>query len=48
MFFVLPFLFFLLQNWRTGDWNKSCPGEKAGTSGRGEVLGKGGKRANIV
>jgi hypothetical protein len=39
---------FLLQNHRTEWWNKSCPVGRAGTSGRGEVLGKGGRRANTV
>jgi hypothetical protein len=34
------FIFSLLQNWRTGGWNRFCPGGKVGTSGRGEVVGK--------
>jgi hypothetical protein len=34
--------FFLLQNQRTEAWNKFCPVERAGNSGRGEVMGKRG------
>jgi hypothetical protein len=48
MFFILSFLFLLLHNWTTGGWSKSCTGERAGTSGRGKVLGKGGRRLNMV
>jgi hypothetical protein len=44
MFFFLSFLFFLLQNQRTQRQNKSCPGRRAGISGRGEVMRKGGRR----
>jgi hypothetical protein len=40
MFFILSFLFFLLQNWRTGGWKNSCPEGRAGTSGRGKWWGK--------
>jgi hypothetical protein len=47
--FLFYFLsFFLLQNWRTGRQNKYCPEGRAVTSGRGKVLGKGGRRVNIV
>jgi hypothetical protein len=35
-------------NCRTGRWNKSYPLVKAGISGRGEVMAKGGKRRNTV
>jgi hypothetical protein len=35
------FIFFLPQNQRTGVWNKSCPGERAGISGMGRCRGKG-------
>jgi hypothetical protein len=41
-------LFFLLQNRRAGGWNRSCPGRKVGTSGMGEVAGKGERRVNMV
>jgi hypothetical protein len=41
MFFILFFVFFLIQNKRTGGQNKSCPGGRDGTSGREEVLGIG-------
>jgi hypothetical protein len=41
MFFFLSFLFFLVQNQRTGGWNESCPRGRANTSGRGKVMGKG-------
>jgi hypothetical protein len=39
MFSILCFLFFLLQNQRTGRWNKSCSGgglEPLGGGGAGE------------
>jgi hypothetical protein len=42
MFFF--FLFFSSTNQKTGWWNRSCPGRTTGTSGRGEVTGKGGRR----
>jgi hypothetical protein len=42
------FAFFLPQNWRTEGQNKSCPAGRAGTSGREEVLGKQGRRVNIM
>jgi hypothetical protein len=29
MFFFLTFIFFLLQNWRTGGWNRSVEGVRA-------------------
>jgi hypothetical protein len=48
MFFFLSFLFLLLQNQRIGGQNKSCPGGKAGISGREEVMGKEGRRMNTV
>jgi hypothetical protein len=36
MFFF--FTFSLLQNWRTGGWNRSCPRGRVGSSGKeGEV-----------
>jgi hypothetical protein len=38
------FFFFLLQNQRTGRWNKSCLGRRAGPSGKGEVMRKGNRR----
>jgi hypothetical protein len=41
MFFTLSFFCFLLQNWKTGWWSKSCLGGRDGASGKGEVLGKG-------
>jgi hypothetical protein len=37
----LSFLFFLLQNQRTGEQKKSCPVGRAGSSGSGEVMRKG-------
>jgi hypothetical protein len=46
--FRFIFFFFLLQNQRTGGQNKSCPGDKVGTSGRGEVMGKGSRRMNVL
>jgi hypothetical protein len=48
MFFFLSFIFFLLQNQRTGGWNRSCKGEDIDTSWRGEVEGKGGRMVNTV
>jgi hypothetical protein len=48
MLFIVSFLFFLLQNWRTGGRNKIFLAGKAGTSGRGEVMGKGIRRMNMV
>jgi hypothetical protein len=48
MVFLFSFLFFILQNQRRGRLNKSCPGRRADTSGRAEVLGKGGRRVNLV
>jgi hypothetical protein len=45
---VFYFLFSLLQKQRTGGWNMSCPGERAGTSGKGQVLGKGCRRVITV
>jgi hypothetical protein len=44
---VFHFLFFLLQNQRKGG-HKSCPAGRTGTSGKGEVLGKWGRRMNMV
>jgi hypothetical protein len=42
MFFILSFMFFLLQNRRTGRQNRFCGEEGVvGTSGRGELVGKG-------
>jgi hypothetical protein len=41
------FLFFLLQNWRTGRWNRSARGG-IGTSEGGEVVGKGCRSMNMV
>jgi hypothetical protein len=32
----------------TGGQNRSCPWGRIGTSGRGEVVGKGGRRVNTV
>jgi hypothetical protein len=40
------FFFFLLQNWRTGGWNRSCPGGVA--TSVGGVGGKGSRRVNMV
>jgi hypothetical protein len=34
------FSFFFYKNQRTGEQNKSCPGGRAGTSGREEVWGQ--------
>jgi hypothetical protein len=48
MFFIFSFLFFLLRNQRTGGWNRYCLERRAGTSGRGEVLGKGDRRVNML
>jgi hypothetical protein len=44
------FIFFLLQNQRTGGWNRSCLGwgKGLGNSESGEVAGKGGGRVNMV
>jgi hypothetical protein len=44
----LFFFFLLLQNWRTGGKNKSCLGGGIGISGRGDEVGKGHGRVNIV
>jgi hypothetical protein len=41
-FFILSFLFY--KNQRKGGWNRSCPGGRLGTSGRG----KGYRRVNMV
>jgi hypothetical protein len=38
------FVFFLIQNKRTGGQSKSFPGGRDGTSGRKEVLGIGCRR----
>jgi hypothetical protein len=48
--FSFSFLYVLLQNQRTGGQNRSCPGRggRAGTSERGEVAGKGGRRVNMA
>jgi hypothetical protein len=48
MFFL--YLFFLLQNQTTGGRNRSCWGWglRVGTSGRGEMVGKGNRRVNMV
>jgi hypothetical protein len=49
MVFILCFLFFLLQNQRTGGKNKFCLGQRAGTSVEvGEVLRKEDRKVNIV
>jgi hypothetical protein len=41
--------FFLVQNWIIGKQNRSCQRwVGVGTSGRGEVEGKGGRKVNIV
>jgi hypothetical protein len=48
MFYFLPFLFFLVQSWRTGGLNRSCPVGEGGTSGSGEEAGKGDRRGNMV
>jgi hypothetical protein len=37
---LLSFMFSLLQNWRTGGWNRFGV-ERAGIGGRREVVGKG-------
>jgi hypothetical protein len=43
------FSFILLQNRRTGGWNRSCWCVRGcGTSGRREVEGKRGRRVNIA
>jgi hypothetical protein len=44
------YFFFLLQNWRTGGQNRFCGrwGGELGTSGRGEVAEKEGRRVNMV
>jgi hypothetical protein len=42
------FHFFLLQNWRTGGWNRSCPVGRVGTREWGEVAGELSKRVNMV
>jgi hypothetical protein len=39
---VFPFLLLFFTIWRTGGWKKSCPGARAGTNGRCEVMEKGG------
>jgi hypothetical protein len=35
MFLLLSFMFFLLQNWRTGEWNRFCAGGVAPVGGGG-------------
>jgi hypothetical protein len=49
-FFFLFYLFSfcLLRNQRTGGRNKSFLGRRTGTSGKEEVWGKGGRKANKV
>jgi hypothetical protein len=42
------FIFSLLQSWRTGGQNESCPEGRIGTSGSGEMAGKGGRMVNTV
>jgi hypothetical protein len=42
MFLFLSFMYFLLQNQRTGGQNRFLPGEwEVGTGGKGEVVRKG-------
>jgi hypothetical protein len=41
------FIFFVLQNRRTGGWNRSCP-RVIGPSGRGGGGKEGYRRVNIV
>jgi hypothetical protein len=46
--YVFHFMFSLRQNWGKGGQNKSCSGQRAGTSGKGEVMGKRGRKVNTV
>jgi hypothetical protein len=59
MFFILSFMFYLLQNQKTGEWNRFCPGwgwgngglgefEMVGTDGRVAGGGERGRRMNMV
>jgi hypothetical protein len=41
-FFLLSFMFFLLQNWRTGGQNRFCPEVEVG--GLGECFGTRGRK----
>jgi hypothetical protein len=44
----MSFFLFVLQNQRTGEWNRSCLGLVVGASGRGRRGGKGYRMVNIM
>jgi hypothetical protein len=47
-FSFLSFMFFLLQNQRTGGQNRSCVGGGVAKVGGGQVAGEKGRRMNMV